>query len=136
MTEKRKVTVDGEEFEVEIEYDGEEWSVTIEGKSFSIKVDQETQNPLRAPRERTTRRVSGSGTISSAIPGKIVSIHVSEGEIVSEGDVVLVLEAMKMQNEIKATMGGVIRQVNCQSGDRVGANVPLIVIESRSNEEG
>jgi biotin carboxyl carrier protein len=43
---------------------------------------------------------------------------------------------MKMQNEIKATMGGVIRQVNCQSGDRVEANVPLIVIESRSNEGG
>ena len=136
MTEKRRVTVDGEEFKVEFEYDGEEWDVTIDGKSFSIKVDQDTQNPLRAPRERTTRRVSGSGTISSAIPGKIVSIHVSEGELVSEGDVVLVLEAMKMQNEIKATRGGVIRQVNCQSGDRVEANVPLIVIESRSNEGG
>lgn len=136
MTKKRRVTVDGEEFEVEIEYDGEEWGVTIEGKSFSIKVDQDTQYPPRAPRERTTRRVSGSGTISSAIPGKIVSIHVSEEEIVAEGDVVLILEAMKMQNEIKATMGGVIRQVNCQSGDRVEANVPLIVIEPQSNEEG
>ena len=136
MTEKRRVTVDGEEFEVEIEYDGEEWGVTIDGKSFSIKFDQGARNPLRAPRERATRRVSGSGTISSAIPGKIVSIHVSEGEIVSEGDVVLVLEAMKMQNEIKATMGGVIRRVNCQSGDRVEANVPLIVIEPRSSEEG
>ena len=136
MTKKRRVTVDGEEFEVEIEYDGEEWGVTIEGKSFSIKVDQDTRHPLKAPRERSTRRVSGSGTISSAIPGKIVSIHVSEEEIVAEGDVVLILEAMKMQNEIKATMGGVIRQVNCQSGDRVEANVPLIVIESQSNEEG
>jgi pyruvate carboxylase subunit B len=82
-----------------------------------------------------SRRISGSGTISSAIPGKIVSIQVSEGEVVTEGDVVLVLEAMKMQNEIKATIGGVIKKVNYQSGDRVEANVPLIEIESQSSEK-
>ena len=70
-----------------------------------------------------------SGTISSAIPGKIVSIHVSEGEIVSEGDVVLVLEAMKMQNEIKATVDGTIKKISCNAGERVEANVPLLEIE-------
>jgi len=135
MSEKKKVTVDGEEFEVEIEFGDEQWDVTIDGKTFAIVVDQETPSPPRTAKGRASRRVSGSGTISSAIPGKIVSIHVSEGEIVSEGDVILVLEAMKMQNEIKATIDGVVKHVNCQSGDRVEANVPLIEIESQSSEE-
>jgi biotin carboxyl carrier protein len=135
MSEKKRVKVDGEEFEVEIEFDGEQWDVTIEGKTFAIVVDQEARSSPRTARERVPRRVSSSGTISSAIPGKIVSIHVSEGEIVSGGDVVLVLEAMKMQNEIKATIGGVVKQVNCESGDRVEANVPLIEIESQPSEE-
>jgi len=135
MTEKTRVTVDGEEFEVEVEFNGEQWDVTIEGKTFAIVVDQGMRSPQKTASERVSRRISGSGTISSAIPGKIVSIHVSEGEIVSEGDVVLVLEAMKMQNEIKATIGGLIKQVCCQSGDRVEANVPLIEIESQSSEK-
>ena len=135
MSEKRRVTVDGEEFEVDVEFNGEQWDVTIGGKTFAIVVDQDMQLPTRTARGGVSRRISGSGSIPSAIPGKIVSIHVTEGEIVSEGDVVLVLEAMKMQNEIKATIGGLIKQVNCQSGDRIEANVPLIVIESQSNEE-
>ena len=72
----------------------------------------------------------GSGIVSSAIPGKVVSILVSEGEEVNQGEVVLILEAMKMQNEIKAPLGGVIRKVSCTMGHRVEANVPLLEIES------
>ena len=48
----------------------------------------------------------------------------------NQGEVVLILEAMKMQNEIKAPLGGVIRKVSCTTGHRVEANVPLLEIES------
>ena len=72
MTEKTRVTVDGEEFEVEVEFNGEQWDVTIEGKTFAIVVDQGMRSPQRTASERVSRRISGSGTISSAIPGKIV----------------------------------------------------------------
>ena len=134
MTEKTRVTVDGEEFEVEVEFNGEQWDVTIEGKTFAIVVDQGMRSAQRTASERVSRRISGSGTISSAIPGKIVSIHVSEGEIVSEGDVVLVLEAMKMQNEIQAAVSGIIISVNCEEGQSIEANIPLVVIEPHAEE--
>ena len=128
MGEKRKVTVDGNEFEVEIELIDGVWEVTLEGRKFSVETDEEKQHIRRAREKVSGSKLGASGTISSAIPGKIVSILVSVGDAVSAGDVVIVLEAMKMQNEIKASVDGVISEVKCNAGERVEANVPLLEI--------
>ncbi|KAB0522453.1 acetyl-CoA carboxylase biotin carboxyl carrier protein subunit [Pseudomonas chlororaphis] len=81
-----------------------------------------------AKKRKRGGRGKKSGTISSTIPGKIVSIAISEGQQVSEGDVVMILEAMKMQNEIHAPLSGMVAAVNCKPGDSVEANSPLVVI--------
>tara|TARA_Y100001960_G_C14764395_1_gene876037 strand:- start:1087 stop:1485 length:399 start_codon:yes stop_codon:yes gene_type:complete len=128
MGEKRKVTVDGKEFEVEIELIDGVWEVTLEGRKFSVETDEEKQHIRRTREKGSGSKLGASGTISSAIPGKIVSILVSVGDAVSAGDVVIVLEAMKMQNEIKASVDGVISEVKCNAGERVEANVPLLEI--------
>tara|TARA_Y100000590_G_scaffold464662_1_gene634672 strand:+ start:684 stop:1082 length:399 start_codon:yes stop_codon:yes gene_type:complete len=128
MGEKRKVTVDGKEFEVEIELIDGVWEVTLEGRKFSVETDEEKQQIRRTREKGSGSKLGASGTISSAIPGKIVSILVSVGDAVSAGDVVIVLEAMKMQNEIKASVDGVISEVKCNAGERVEANVPLLEI--------
>ncbi|MEC9457634.1 MAG: biotin/lipoyl-containing protein [Candidatus Thermoplasmatota archaeon] len=128
MGEKRKVTVDGKEFEVEIELIDGVWEVTLEGRKFSVETDEEKQHIRRAREKVSGSKLGASGTISSAIPGKIVSILVSVGDAVSAGDVVIVLEAMKMQNEIKASVDGVISEIKCNAGERVEANVPLLEI--------
>ena len=128
MGEKRKVTVDGKEFEVEIELIDGVWEVTLEGRKFSVETDEEKQQIRRTREKGSGSKLGASGTISSAIPGKIVSILVSVGDAVSAGDVVFVLEAMKMQNEIKASVDGVISEVKCNAGERVEANVPLLEI--------
>ena len=129
MSEKRKVTVDGEEFEVDVEKDGETWKVRVGGREFSIQVDGGV--PSESTRRLTGRgrRKNRSGTISSSIPGKVVSLHVAVGDRVGDGEVLLVLEAMKMQNEIQAPISGTVTEVNCESGDSVEANVPLVIIE-------
>ncbi len=129
MTEKRRLVIDGEEYEVELEYKDGKWEVVVGGRTFSIETDFRRKPAPRERRARTGRGVGGSGVVSSAIPGKVVSILVSEGEKVESGDVVIVLEAMKMQNEIKATVDGKIKRVNCKAGERVEANVPLLEIE-------
>ena len=95
MAIKRKVTVDGESFEVELEKIEDAWKVSIDGSQFEVQIEQERGSPKREGRSRNSS--SRSGNISSPIPGKVVSIHVSVGDQVEEGAVLLILEAMKMQ---------------------------------------
>jgi len=129
MSEKRKVTVDGEEFEVDVERDGETWKVRVGGREFSIQVDGGMPNEVTRRSTGRGKKRNRSGTISSSIPGKVVSLHAAVGDRVKEGDVLLILEAMKMQNEIQAPIPGAVSEVNCESGDSVEANVPLVIIE-------
>ena len=126
MPEKRKVTVDGEEFEVEIRPGDGNWEVCIEGRTYAVEVEGIERRAQRKRRAAKSSGASGSGIISSAIPGKVVAIMTVEGEDVEEGSVVIVLEAMKMQNEIKASIDGVVSEIKCEAGERVEANVPLL----------
>ena len=66
------------------------------------------------------------------IPGQQV---IKEGDIVKEGQVILILEAMKMQNEIQAPVDGTVINVACEEGQAIEANVPLIVIEPESSDD-
>jgi len=128
MSEKRKIIVDGQEFEVDIELIDGKWEVTLSGKTFIVESDSAKRHFRRARESESISKIGATGTISSSIPGKVVSILVSEGDSISAGDVVLVLEAMKMQNEIKATIDGVVSEIKCDAGERVEANVPLLEI--------
>lgn len=133
MTEKRKVIVDGVEFEVEIDGDGPNFTATVEGKSFQIEI------PDAAPVAKKKRGGSGKkkkgGTVSANIPGKVVTVEVEEGQRVEEGQVILILEAMKMQNEIQAPVSGTVSKVHCSEGEAIEANVPLVVIEPDKVDE-
>ena len=132
MSEKRRVTVDGETFVVELSQDGDKWTATIDGRAFEVQVEEEQ---AAAPHERRTGgRKSKSGTVSTPIPGKVVEVEVVVGQSVREGDVVLVLEAMKMQNEVAAPISGTVTEINCAAGENVEANVPLIIIEAEGGE--
>ena len=128
MPETRKIVVDGNEFEVEIEKNGDYWEVTVGGKKFSVEANQ-SSNPSPRKRKVVPRSSSsGSGAVSSAIPGKIVSILVSIGDKVKVSDVLLVLEAMKMQNEIKSSIDGTVERIDCSPGEMIEANVQLVEI--------
>ena len=134
MPEKRTVKVNGEEFEVEIELnDDGTYEATVEDQTFSIEVP----NAQAAPRARRGGggKKKKSGTVSANIPGKVVTVEVKEGDVVKEGHVILILEAMKMQNEIQAPVNGTVINVACEEGQAIEANVPLVVIEPESTDE-
>ena len=137
LSEKRKVTVNGVEYEVEIQFDDGKWEVTIDGKLYEVEIDQGSRRGQR--KKRDSNRGGGgasSGLISSAIPGKIVSVLVSEGDKVDSDSVVIVLEAMKMQNEIKAGIDGKVEKIMCKPGERIEANVPLMeIVDSKKEGE-
>ena len=134
MREKRIVTVDDEEFEVLMERKDNFWIVEIEGVSFNVKIDGDLSDPKES-RRRTGKKRKVSGKISSSIPGKIVSLNVTLEDIVEQGQVIMILEAMKMQNEIQAPIAGKVVEINCQSGESIEANTPLIIIEPLENKE-
>jgi biotin carboxyl carrier protein len=133
MSETRKVIVDGEEFEVELEQDGEMWKATVEGKTFEIQV------PDAGPAPKQRRSAGGkskkSGKVTANIPGKVVTVEVTVGQEVEEGQVVMILEAMKMQNEIQAPVSGTVTEIHCEEGQSIEANVPLLVITPPETEE-
>ncbi len=134
LSEKRKVTVNGVEYEVDIHYDNGKWEVSLEGNVFEVEIDQQPSRHQRKKRDPNKGITPSSGIISSAIPGKIVSVLVSEGDKVSSDSVVIVLEAMKMQNEIKAGIDGRIEKIMCQPGERIEANVPMMEILGNKKE--
>jgi len=127
MSETRKVIVDGVEFEVTIEGEGKVWSATVEGKTFEIEIPDAT--PVAKKKRTGSGKKKKSGTVSANIPGKVVTVEVSEGDSVTEGQVILILEAMKMQNEIQAPISGTVTVVHCEEGQAIEANIPLVVIE-------
>ncbi len=127
------MTIDGETFEVDLEPDGNSWKATVEGETFTIEVGGAP--PKGEKKRRSTKKRKKSGVVSSTIPGKIITVEVEVGQDVSEGDVVLILEAMKMQNEVVAPVSGTVKEVNCEAGSTIEANLPLVVIEPEIESE-
>jgi len=128
LSENIKVTIDGEDYDVELKKSGNIWTVTVEDQTFEI-----TANDLKNKKTRVKRRkkkLNSDGVISSTIPGKIIVINNKIGDNVKDGDVLIILEAMKMQNEITAPISGKIIEINCTAGGSVEANMPLIVMEN------
>ena len=86
----------------------------------------------RARPELARSRAGGrktDGRIKPPMPGKVVEVKVKEGQAVAEGDILLVLEAMKMQNDLKSPMAGTVRKVNVSDGTNVEATTVMIELE-------
>ena len=69
------------------------------------------------------------GELLTQMPGKVVKLSVKEGEVVKQGDTVLILEAMKMENEIKAPMDGVVKTIHVKEGEALETGVLMLEIE-------
>ena len=118
--------------------------VTVEGETFLVEVEGlPSALPARPRRGRTqtpgimvppppTRGSAGSGPdniIVSPLSGRVISILVRPGESVSAGQEVCVVEAMKMEQSIRATRDGVVKEIMVQPMDSVRTNDPLIELE-------
>jgi biotin carboxyl carrier protein len=71
---------------------------------------------------------AGSGTVTSPMPGKVVSVNVTPGEVVEPRTLLVILEAMKMEHRIEAPLGGTIERVHVRSGDVVAGDATLVTI--------
>ncbi|MFN2215511.1 MAG: biotin/lipoyl-containing protein [Anaerolineales bacterium] len=110
--------IGGKSHEAYVYPDEDSTQVLYQGRSFSVKVEDEREKRLRA---------AGGSTVSegveyllrSPMPGLVISLPVSEGQKVKKGDVLLILESMKMQNELKSPRDGILTRVKVKPGDNV-----------------
>lgn len=88
----------------------------------------EVLDPRRLSRQALDTGTGGSSEIRVPMPGKVIAVHVGEGEAVQRGQGLVVVEAMKMQNELRAPRDGVVASVRAKAGDSVAAGATLAVI--------
>ena len=111
--------------------------VEVNGKRFDVKVwvppfagtGAPTTKTRSASRGANQSAAAASGTITAPMQGTVIKLLVEVGQTVAQGGAVLVLEAMKMENQIQADKAGTVAKVNCKAGDTVGAGDVLLVIE-------
>ncbi|MGH8103694.1 MAG: acetyl-CoA carboxylase biotin carboxyl carrier protein subunit [bacterium] len=110
---------------VEIRQEDGRYLVTLNGKEFQYSVE----TPYLAKRREATVGSQGADIVRAPIPGKIIAIQVEVGQNVDEGDVLLILEAMKMENEIQSPRAGVVKEILVSEEEGVTTNQDLVVVE-------
>jgi biotin carboxyl carrier protein len=119
--------IDGVSHVADVDDDAGACIVELHGEMYSIRVEEQTRYIIR------TRGGGGGGaggqTVKAPLPGKVTHVAVREGESVAAGQSLVVIEAMKMENELKAGAAGTVREVRVTAGQAVNAGDVLIVIE-------
>jgi pyruvate carboxylase subunit B len=110
--------LDGASYEVFIERDEGRYFVTIEGDRYEVRVEDERIKQLREL-SGTKHEEAGELRIAAPMPGLVVGVIVKEGQPVSAGDGVVILEAMKMENEIRAPGAGIVESIRVSAGQTV-----------------
>ncbi|WP_234572535.1 acetyl-CoA carboxylase biotin carboxyl carrier protein subunit [Rhodohalobacter sp. 614A] len=111
-----------------IEVNGHNISFTINGSYFEATVKDE-QDLLLEKLGFHSGAAASAGSLNAPMPGKILELLITEGVSVEEAQPVLILEAMKMENELKSPTNGVVSKLHVQQGDNVEKNQLLIDIE-------
>jgi len=117
---------DGAQHEVFVEKDGDGFVVTMRGRSQRIVIP----DPRAWEGSNGDRATSGIAKIATPMPGKVVRVLVAVGDIVEAGAGVVVVEAMKMQNELKSPSRGKVLMIGVMEGAAVNANQTLVVVEA------
>ncbi len=118
------VLMDGRSYEARVEAVPDGLVVVIDGFRFEVDV----RDPRRLSRRHSGRGSDGVQTISAPMPGKVVRVLVALGDAVEPGQGIVVVEAMKMQNEMKAARAGSVLAVLAKEGATVVAGEALVTI--------
>jgi biotin carboxyl carrier protein len=119
------VLLDGRSLEARVDPGDKQLFVEIQGRRYEV----EAVDPRRGQRRSKGAEREGRQQLTSPMPGKVVRLLVSEGDQVEAGQGLVVVEAMKMQNEMKAPKPGRVVSLSAREGARVAAGEVLAVIE-------
>ena len=107
------------------------YTITVNGTAYEVEVEEAgvvASAPKAAAPKAAAPVAAGATTVSAPMPGKVLSVNVKVGDAVKAGDVLMILEAMKMQNEIMAPADGTVSDVRVSAGQTVGTGDVMIVM--------
>jgi biotin carboxyl carrier protein len=119
-------------FGASIEGDSEQSLVTVAGHVYTVELEDERE---RAAHAAERGRTKAGGDVKSVMPGVVVDLLVAEGDVVEAGQPLLILEAMKMQNEIEAPRAGRVVKLFVAKGEAVGTGVRLVTLGAATDDE-
>ena len=131
----RVVVKDSDSESVELEVNGTPYSVELEQKEKKSISKIKRQTTVVAPQAMSespkpvTKTSSSAGAVNSPLPGVVLDIKVKVGDTVKKGETIIILEAMKMENNIQSTADGTVAKVSVEKGASVLEGTELIVIE-------
>ena len=112
------------------------YTITVNGNVYDVTVEEGgavaaapvAAAPVAAPKAAAPAGAQGGVKVNAPMPGKILGVKVAAGQAVKKGDVLVVLEAMKMENEIVAPQDGTVASVNTSVGEQVEAGAVLVTL--------
>ena len=129
---KYEITLNGRTYEVEVEIAAHMTAVefnTYMPTPAAAPAQVAAAAPVAAPATAPAAGVTAAGeSVTAPMPGNILKVTVTEGQAVKEGDLLVILEAMKMENEIFAPCAGTVKQVLVQKGATVDTGAAMVVI--------
>ena len=125
------VLAEGRSFGVSVEGDAQKVGVTIAGHFYDVAIEDERE---RAAHAAAREAAKGGGVVVSVMPGVVVEVLVEEGQSVAEGEPLLILEAMKMQNEIAAPADGLVAKLHVTAGRAVASGERLVTMAAPAEE--
>ena len=115
------------------------FNITVNGTAYDVAVEEITDGsapvmpkkaPAKKPVEQPKKAVAGAGTkVTAPMPGTILEVKVSENDTVTKGQVMMVIEAMKMENDIVAPCDGKVTSIIAKKGDSVNSSDVLATIQ-------
>lgn len=119
--------VDDRSFEIEVDHTEDEYRVLVDGRNYHINLVDERR--VRVGGTQSGLELQGRQLISVPMPGKIIAVLVSEGDAVEKGQGLVIVEAMKMENEVRSPVTGTVRDIKVKPGDTVEGGAVLVVVE-------
>ncbi len=119
--------IDNHSWQVLVEREGDEYRISIDGELYVVNVQDERTRKIQKALSKGAA-ASGEFTLKAPMPGLVRSVPVQVGQEVQKGQGLVILEAMKMENELRASRAGIVRDVRVKPGDAVELGQTLVVI--------
>ncbi len=119
--------VENRSFEIEVDNAEDDYHVLVDGRNYHVNLVDERR--FRVAGAQSSAQLQGRQKVSVPMPGKVIAVLVAEGDEVEKGQGLVIVEAMKMENEVRSPVAGTVREVRVKPGEAVEGGAALLIVE-------